>query len=312
MGLNGPIAVTGASGFFGVHLMRALVADGTPCRGVVRCTSDVRPLTGLGVDLRIGDVCDPASLSAALQGCGVVVHLAGAADVADAELNERVNVGGTVNVAEACRRAGVPRMLFFSTNCAVRNLQDAYGRTKRRAEQAIEGLDLDLRVFRPAMIYGEGSKEWATFVTSVARFPRVPVPGRGEHVLRPVFVDDAVTATLRAVERDGLHGRVYDIIGPTEITLNGLIDGVARRMGLRRRPLHLPMGICLAGVRAVGKVWTHPPVVPDQVLAFAQDTRGDLEPGRRDLQWTPRDLDAGLDALFARTPWREMGRMPLD
>ena len=310
--MSGPVAVTGASGFFGVHLIRALCAAERPCRGLVRRMSDVEPLRGLGIDLHEGDVCDPGSLDSAFAGCDAVVHLAGAADVADPDLNEQVNVGGTVNVAQACVRAGVPRMLFFSTNCAVRSLQDAYGRTKRQAELAIERVDLDLRVFRPAMIFGEGSKEWATFVNTVARLPLVPIPGKGEHMLRPVFVDDAVAATLEAVDRDGLQGRFYDIVGPTEVTLNELIDGVARRMGVRRRPVHLPMGLCLAGARAVGRVWTHPPVVPDQVLAFAQDTRGDLEPGRRDLGWVPRDLDAGLDALFARTPWRQMGRLPRD
>ena len=308
--MSGPIAVTGASGFFGVHLARALCSAGRECRGLVRRTSDVGPLRGLDIELREGDVCDPGSLVSAFEGCEAVVHLAGAADVADPDLNEQVNVGGTVNVAEACVLAGVPRMLFFSTNCAVRDLQDAYGRTKREAERAIERFDLDLRIFRPAMIFGEGSKEWATFVHTVARLPLVPIPGRGEHVLRPVFVDDAVAATLEAVARDGLRGRFYDIVGPTEVTLNGLIEGVAHRIGRRRRPLHLPMGLCLAGARAVGRVWTHPPVVPDQVLAFAQDTRGDLEPGRRDLGWVPRSLDEGLDVLFARTPWGRMGRMP--
>jgi len=310
MGVNGPIVLTGASGFFGAHLARALGAAGEPCRGLVRRSSDVRALRGFGIDLHVGDVCDPASLVPAFEGCRAVVHLAGAADVADPDLNEQVNVGGTVNVAEACVRAGVPRLLFFSSSCAVRELQDAYGRTKWEAEQQLRRFDLDLRVFRPAMIFGEGSREWTTFVTTVARLPWVPIPGSGEHLLRPVFVDDAIDATLAAVQRDGLRGRVYDIIGPTEITLNGLIEAVARRIGRRRRPLHLPLEPCVAGARVLGRIWEHPPVVPDQVLAFAQDTVGDLDPPRRDLQWSPRGLDEGLDALFARTTWRRMGSLP--
>lgn len=307
---GGPLLITGASGFFGVHLSRALHRAGIDHVGFVRPSSDRRPLDDLGTPLRFGDVTDLESVVAAVQGCGAVVHLAGAADVADARLNEQVNVGGTVNVGRACERVGVSRVVFFSTNCAIREQQDAYGRTKRRAEQELEAFGLDLRVFRPAMIYGEGSREWTTFVSTVARLPRVPVPGRGEHVLRPVFVDDAVEATITAIQRDGLASRVYDIIGPTEATLNGLVARVAAHLGRRRRPLHLPMSLVLAGTRVMGRVLTHPPVVPDQVLAFDQDTRGDLEPPRRDLDWVPRSLDEGLNVLFGRTSWREMGVLP--
>jgi len=308
--VSGPVLITGASGFFGIHLARALSDSNRDFVALVRSTSDVRPLRAVGATLREGDVTDRASLVRAAQGCAAVVHLAGAADVADAALNEQVNVGGTVNVAEACVAAGVRRLLFFSTNCAVRELQDAYGRTKARAEAELQRFDLDLRVFRPAMIYGEGSREWATFVTTVARLPLVPLPGSGQHLLRPVFVDDAVRATVAALERDGLDGRIYDILGPDEVTLDDLVERVARLVGRRRRPVHLPMGLCLAGARAIGRVWAHPPVVPDQVLAFAQDTRGDLGPGATDLDWVPRPLNEGLSLLFARTPWKQMGSPP--
>ncbi len=308
--MDRPILITGASGFFGVHLARSLARAGVAHVGLVRSTSDRASLERLGTPLRFGDVTDEESVVAALQGCSAVIHLAGAADVADADLNERVNVGGTVHVARACERAGITRLLFFSSSCAVRDLQDAYGRTKRRAEQELQSFDLDVRIFRPAMIFGEGSKEWTTFVTTVARLPLVPVPGRGEHVLRPVFVDDAVQAARSAIELDGLDGRVYDIVGPTEVTLNDLVSRVATHVNRRRRPLHLPMGLCLTGARALGRLMTHPPVVPDQVLAFAQDTRGDLAPPRRDLGWEPRPLEEGLRALFGRTPWQNMGRMP--
>jgi nucleoside-diphosphate-sugar epimerase len=305
-----PILITGASGFFGVHLARSLARAGVAHVGLVRPSSDRASLERLGTPLRFGDVTDEESVVAALQGCGAVIHLAGAADVADADLNERVNVGGTVRVARACERAGVARLLFFSSNCAVRELQDAYGRTKRHAERELEAFGLDVRIFRPAMIYGEGSREWTTFVSSVARLPWVPVPGSGEHVLRPVFVDDVVEAARAAIALDDLAGRVYDILGPTEVSLNDLVARVASHLGRRRRPLHLPMGLCLAGTRALGRVMTHPPVVPDQVLAFAQDTRGDLDPPRRDLGWEPRPLDQGLSALFGRTPWQNMGAAP--
>jgi nucleoside-diphosphate-sugar epimerase len=308
--MDGPILITGASGFMGLQLAQRLLREGWPCRGLVRTTSATGPLRALGIPLAVGDLTRPSTLDDALAGCRAVVHLAGAADVADRALNEQVNAEGSAALGRACERAGVRRVVHFSTNCALRELRDAYGESKRRGEEALAACDLDLRIFRPTMIYGEGSKEFATFVGIVGRSPLVPVPGRGRHLLRPVFVDDVLDATLAALTREGLGGRAYDIVGPTEITFNDLIAQVARRIGVRRRPVHLPLSLCLAGARLMGRIWTHPPVVPDQVLAFAQDTRGDLEPPARDLDWHPLDIETGLDRLFARADWRRIGSPP--
>ena len=309
--MNKPILITGASGFMGFHVARALGAAGLPYRALVRSSSDVAALRALDAELCSGDVTVPETLVTALEGCGAVIHLAGAADIADPAINQQVNVDGTVNVAAACRQAGVERMVFYSTNCAVRKLQDAYGRTKWEAEQALQGYadDLDIRTFRPAMIYGEGSVEFTTFVNTVARSPLVPVPGSGEHILRPALVDDVVAATLAAVQRDGLNGRTYDIIGSSAITLNQLIEQVARLMGKKRRALHIPQRLCFWGAQALGMIQTHPLVTPDQVLAFAQDTAGDFEPATRDLDYAPVSMEQGLQRLFSRTPWHCMGQL---
>ena len=302
--MDKPILITGATGFVGFHIARALTRAGRPFRALARPTSDTSALSAMGAELAMGDLLDPASLRRACRGCGAVIHLGGAADVADPEVNRRVNVDGTANLAAACHQAGVRRLLFFSTNCAVRELQDAYGQTKLQAEQLLRGFDLDLRIFRPAMMYGEGSREFATFVHMVARAPLVPVPGDGEHLLRPIFIDDAVAAALAAVDRDDVDGRVYDIIGPEPITLNALIQLTARHLGKHRRPLHIPLKLIFWGAVALGKVWRHPVVTPDQVLGFAQDTTGDPSPLATDLDVIPRGMAQGMEALFSRTDWR--------
>ncbi len=305
--MTGTVLITGASGFVGLHLARRLRREGIPCRALVRATSSSGPLRALGVPLAVGDLTRPSTLDDALEGCEAVVHLAGAADVADPVVNHRVNVDGSANLGRACERAGVARVVHFSTNCALRELRDAYGESKRQGEQALASCDLDLRIFRPTMIYGEGSKEFTTFVRTVGRSPFVPVPGSGKHLLRPVFVDDVIDATVTALTRHGLGGRAYDIVGPTALPFDELIARVASEIGVRRRPVHFPLSLCLLGARILGKLWTHPPVVPDQVLAFAQDTRGDLGPPSRDLDWEPVDVETGLRRLFTRTPWRRIG-----
>ena len=109
--------VTGANGFLGSAVVRALLADGTAVRALVRPGSDRRNLGGLDVEVATGDLTDPDSLRRATTGCEVVFHVA--ADyrlwVVDPRPMYRANVAGSVNVLEAAAAAGATRMVYTSS-----------------------------------------------------------------------------------------------------------------------------------------------------------------------------------------------------
>jgi len=109
------VVVTGAAGHVGANLVRALLDQGRS----VRCLAHVntRAIDGLDVELVRGDLADPDSLSRAFQGADVVYHLAAriSLSMSDWPALEAVNVAGTRNVVEACRRAGVRRLVHFSS-----------------------------------------------------------------------------------------------------------------------------------------------------------------------------------------------------
>ncbi len=296
--MSGPVLVTGSSGFVGLHLVPALMQRGRDVRGLVRKSERGAPLKAAGAEIVVGDLLDPSSLARAVQGCSAVIHLAAVADSSDPDLNERVNVGGSRSLARACSDAAVPRILNISSTCAGRKLQDAYGETKQRAEHEFEIEGLEVTHLRPTMIYGLGSKEFDLFSGVIRRAPRVPIPGDGTSVLRPVFVHDAVELLLRILDRDDTAGRTYDVAGPETISFNDFIGAVGRAMGRSTKPLHVPAAVALAGARLLGRVMEHPPINVDQVMAFLQDTEVDIEPARRDLGWAPRPLDEGLAELF--------------
>ncbi len=99
--------MTGATGFVGGHLVRRLVEEGAAVRALVRPTSQVAPLHGLGVDIRRGDITDPASVRRAMDGVEVVYHLAAVMyDWGRWERFHRVNVQGTRHVCEAAGERG--------------------------------------------------------------------------------------------------------------------------------------------------------------------------------------------------------------
>jgi len=113
------VVVTGASGHIGINLVRALVAEKRSVRAMAHYNHQV--LEGLGVEIVQGDITDVASLSRAFEGAEVVYHLAGVISLLKNEwpLVERINVQGTRNVIEACRRSNVKRLVHFSSIHAI-------------------------------------------------------------------------------------------------------------------------------------------------------------------------------------------------
>ena len=111
----GTVLITGASGFIGWHLARALQAADFRVRGLVRSSSQVAQLQDLGVDLRYGDVTHPESLVAAMQGSDVVFHLAGLTKALRPDQLDAVNAGGCLHVAEACVAANVEQLVCVSS-----------------------------------------------------------------------------------------------------------------------------------------------------------------------------------------------------
>jgi dihydroflavonol-4-reductase len=160
------VVVTGASGHVGAALVRALIEQGESVRALVR--SDTRALQGLDVDVRKLDVGDVDGIRAAFQGARVVYHAAARITleaVADPEA-ERVNVAGTRNIIDACKRQGVERLVHFSTIHAIdpgghELLAEGgglpYERSKASAERdvvlAAQG-DLDAVIVSPCAVVG--------------------------------------------------------------------------------------------------------------------------------------------------------------
>lgn len=295
---DGPILVTGASGFVGRQLVPFLRSRDYPVRALVRDPSRAPELASSGAEVVIGDLLDTTSLSDACQGASTIVHLAAVADSSDEQLNHSVNVGGTRNLANAAVEAGVNRVINFSSTCAGRRMRDAYGETKRLAEAELDRHELLVTHLRPAMIYGTGSKEWDLFVAVVGRIPAVPIPGTGRSVLRPVYLGDLLELVHRVLKRDGSVGRTYDVAGPAPVTTGELVELVGQYQGKRRRIIPLPAGPIILAARILGRLTERPFVNVDQVMAFLQDTEVDIEPARRELGWDPRPLEEGLAEVF--------------
>lgn len=231
------VAVTGASGFLGRYLVRALVAQGHDCRAWFRPSSDRGGLEELAGQLVWvpGDLADPDSAATLVAGCQAVVHAAldrpgrgfRRAEGSVVQFVER-NVVGTLRLIEAARAAGAGRFVFLST-CAVhevvlddRPLDEAhptwsnhhYGAHKAAIEQFVRsygwGEGYEICALRPTGIYGLAhppqASKWYDLVAAVVRGQPVACRGGGKEV----HAADVARAVCRLLTVPDIAGQVFN------------------------------------------------------------------------------------------------------
>ena len=214
----GKVLVTGASGFIGWHLVKALCARGDEVTCLVRRTSRVERIQPLGVALAYGDVTDAESLPGAVAGTSTVYQLAGLSRAISAEQLDRVNGQGVGNVARACAGQTSPPVLVVVSSLAaagpsprgrLRTESDPprpvsnYGRSKRAGEEAAEQFAdrVPVSIVRPAIVFGEADKDCLEMFRSVARYGVHLVPGYRPRQFSIIHAADLAELIIRAAQR---------------------------------------------------------------------------------------------------------------
>jgi nucleoside-diphosphate-sugar epimerase len=309
------IAVTGASGFVGGHLVRAAVSAGQLVSGLVRSErAAARVRESGGRPLTLAE--EPEALARSLEGCRSVVHLAQIGAERNGRSYEAVNVGLTRRVVEAARRAGVTRLVLFSGLGVARygqsrRVTNRYFLSKLEAEALALGSGLDVAVFRPSYVLGPGDG----FVSSTLRAMEggdVEVPGDGSYRMQPIAVADAVELVLATLARPaGGFPTVFDLVGPEALSYARLVErlaAVARGLGLPARLRVRPVAIeeaerrsrSAAGYLGMG---------PDELDCLLCDEVGEAGPLEALLGRPLTPLD---DLLRAALPGGEDGGVVLE
>ena len=260
--------VTGATGFLGASLVRRLIADGARVRVLARSAVKARALSDAGAELVVGDVGDAAAVAAAVDGAGVVYHLAGRLfepGVASSEY-ERTHVEGTKLLLRYADAAGVERFVHCSTTGVIGTTGErpaaetapyrptnAYESTKAEAERAVLAAARDgfpAVIARPGLVYGPGDLHLLPFFRAVLRRRFRPI-GRRKVWLHPIYIDDMTEALVRCGGSADAVGECFNLAGRQPVSLSGLAEAIARAGGTRLPRGHIPLPAAHA-VAAVG------------------------------------------------------------
>ncbi|MFO1057802.1 MAG: NAD(P)H-binding protein [Dongiaceae bacterium] len=293
------ILLTGANGFIGRYLLARLLAAGHAVVPAVRRPAETDRLlpapASIGIDLNRDT--DPAVWRPRLAGIDAVINCAGILQGRPGQSIAAIHDAAPRALFEACRAAGVRRVIQISAISAEPGAGTAYALTKHAADAALAASDLDWVILRPSLVYAEGAYGGTALFRALAAMPlAVPVVGDGRQPFRPIHVDDLAAAVLAILDRPAIRRQVIDPVGPEELELGALLLDLRRWLGLAPAPL---LRVPLPLVRLVARLGDlgGGPLGTTALRQLAFGNSGALEPfvaatGVRPRRWR--------DALLAR------------
>jgi NADH dehydrogenase len=191
-----------------------------------------------------GDVHNAGVLRQQFQGLDAVINLVGILNAPGRGEKgfERVHVELPRKIVNACREAGVRRLLHMSALHAGMDAPSRYLRTKARGEEVVhstETADFHVTSFRPSVIFGPDDSFINRFAALLRLTPYFFPLACPSARFQPVYVQDVVTTFAHALEDHNTFGQRYDLCGPTVYTLAELVRYVAKQLGLRRKIIGL-------------------------------------------------------------------------
>ncbi|MQY09979.1 3 beta-hydroxysteroid dehydrogenase/Delta 5--_4-isomerase [Streptomyces sp. RB5] len=312
--LPGRIAVTGAAGVLGTHLVKRLLTADTEVHAF-----DLKPVpTTPGIKPFTGDIRDANALAAAFEGVEAVVHCASALPSYPAADIRSIIVAGTTTVLEAARAAAVPRVLHISST-AVYGLPrlvptpedhalepvDAYSSAKAEAEQAVlrfREQGMCVPVLRPKTFLGPGRMGLFDMLFQWAEEGRnFPVLGKGDVRIQMLGLDDLVDAVLEVLRApDAVACDTYNIGAAEFGTLRQDFQRVLDTAGHGKRVVSVPAGPAVATLRFLERTKLSP-VYGRLVFKLLADSYVSVDKAREKLGFRPRL--SNQDAILRTYDW---------
>jgi uncharacterized protein YbjT (DUF2867 family) len=248
------ILLTGAGGFLGQRLARALARDG---HEVICALRQPQRAAALGLPGRVvaADFARdhaPADWRRRLAGVEVVINAVGILRETRRQRFAAVHVAAPRALFAACVEAGVRRVVQVSALGADAAAQSRYHLSKKAADDFLLRLPLSAVIVQPSLIYGPGGASARLFAL-LASLPLIPLPGRGDQQVQPLHVDDAVAAIVALAASEDFRGQRVALVGPTPLALRGFLAALRGAMGLP--PGHfvnVPMSLVRVGATLGG------------------------------------------------------------
>jgi nucleoside-diphosphate-sugar epimerase len=315
--------VTGGSGFIGGALIERLRSEGWEVRALARSERAAERVRELGAEPVTGDLDDRDSLRAGAEGGELAFHAAAKVEEwGDPADFERLNVRGTQNVINACRDAGVRRLVHVGTEAALMagqplvNVDEEaplrpdsvvlYSSSKAKAERlvrAANGEGLETVVVRPRFVWGRGDTTLLPALIEMVRSGRFRWVGGGRHLTATTHLDNTVEGLWLGATRAPAGG-VYFVTDGEPVVFRDFLTRMLGTQGVTIPDKSVPPGVARVAAAAAERIWRllkrpgSPPLTRFAVWVSSQECTIDISRAERELGYRPvRSREEGLAEL---------------
>ncbi len=310
------VLVTGATGFIGANLVRALVNGGYEVRALTRNGDVSQRLKGMDIEICQRDLAENVSLKGVLEGVNCVCHLAGVlgGTTPDEEYYHQLHVRGTANLLAACDKFQIEKFIHCSTagvlgpsGNGIADENSPYNPTNIYENTKAEGEKLVIKnarkkllptiILRPGMVYGPGDMHHLGLFSSIKKRYFFLI-NSGKSYLDPVFIEDVAQAFIKALETSETADQIYMIAGPNPVTVKEVAHVIARALDLPDTFMTMPTAIAML----LAKILTglskfvpfDSPLTPSRVKFLTESRASSIKKAIEQLSYNPVGLEKGI------------------
>ncbi len=313
------ILITGATGFVGSHLVKALLEHRPKIKinVFIRKTSDISRLNGLGnIGYLYGDLRDKHSLEKSLKDVDVVFHLAGILGKHGVPRANyyAVNAEGTRNILQACVKNGQIGQFIYLSSAGVLgpnvknademyplNPSNVYERTKAEAEEIASyyytKMKVPVTILRPEFLYGPGDMH-VLGLFKVIQNRVFFLIDNGQSFLHPTYIDDLVKALLKCFDNADTIGKVYLIAGDRRVTVKEFANIIAECLHVRHINRSLSKKSALHIAKALepisGFLRLDPALTESRVKFFTESRSYNTSRAKNEIDFKPIPIEEGI------------------
>jgi uncharacterized protein YbjT (DUF2867 family)/uncharacterized membrane protein YphA (DoxX/SURF4 family) len=295
------VLITGASGFIGSHLTRAILDQGHRVTAAVRNPASLAVqepgLETVAVDFRQAQ--RPEQWAPHLKGVDVVINAVGIIRESGKQTFRTLHTQAPIALFQACEITGVRQVIQISALGCDDQAASHYHLSKKAADDYLASTSLRWTILRPSIVYGPGARSMALF-QALAALPVTPLVNRGEQQIQPIHVADLSRAVLQCLPAAGPSGVCIDLVGPEPINFRDLMQRLRHWLGLGPlRPIPIPYSLSLI-IGKLGGFLGDTAVTAETIRMLQRGNTGSVNQMLRYFDFTPRSLEHQLRAKPAR------------